>query len=79
MKKLLKRMDPWSAAWYAALELLGMAMYAVAAIFAYRKRGYFTIGAEAVAFLLPVVYYFVDKIIWALWDAWIGAQNNEPD
>ena len=63
--------------WYAALELIGVLMYIVAAGCAYQKRGYFAIGGEVIAFLFPVVYYFVDKIIWALWDAWRGNKHGE--
>lgn len=79
MKKWIKRLNPRDVAWYAMLELTGAIMYSVAAVFAYYKRGYFAIGGEVIAFLFPVVYYFVDKIIWALWDTWREARNDGED
>lgn len=48
---------------YALLTLAGILLYKVGAAYALRERGYFAVGGEAVAMLLPVLYYLFAKTI----------------
>lgn len=41
---------------YAFLTLAGILLYRVGAAYALRERGYYAIGGEALALLLPVFY-----------------------
>lgn len=46
-----------TVAWYAFLTVAGVLLYKLGAAYAMRERGYFSVGGEALALLLPVVYY----------------------
>ena len=48
---------------YALLTLAGILLYKMDAAYAMRERGYFAVGGEAVALLLPVLYYLFAKTI----------------
>ena len=51
------RMNGWTVAWYAFLTLAGVLLYKAGAAYALRERGYFAVGGEALALLLPALYY----------------------
>lgn len=51
------RLDGWTAAKYALLTVAGVLLYKLGAVYALRERGYFAVGGEALALLLPVLYY----------------------
>ena len=57
LRKRIARLNGWSAAWYALLMLAGVLLYKAGAAYALRERGYHAIGGEALALLLPVLYY----------------------
>lgn len=46
-----------TVAWYVFLTVAGVLLYKLGAAYAMRERGYFAVGGEALALLLPVVYY----------------------
>lgn len=49
--------------WYVFLAFAGVMLYEVGAAYALRERGYFAVGGEALALLLPVFYYVAEAII----------------
>ena len=53
----LARLNGWTVAWYAFLTVAGVLLYKAGAAYALRERGYFAVGGEALALLLPVLYY----------------------
>ena len=53
----LARLNGWTVVWYAFLMAAGVLLYKLGAAYAIRERGYFAVGGEALALLLPVVYY----------------------
>ena len=53
----LLRMNWRTVAWYVFLTVAGVLLYKLGAAYALRERGYFAVGGEALALLLPVVYY----------------------
>lgn len=53
----------WRVAWYALLTVAGVLLYRVGAVYALRQRGYYAVGGEAVALLLPVFYWLVSTLI----------------
>ncbi len=57
LRKRLARLNVWTVAWYVFLTLAGVALYKVGAACALRERGYYAVGGEALALLLPVLYY----------------------
>ncbi len=57
LRKRLARLNGWTVAWYALLTLAGVALYRAGAAYALRERGYYAVGGEALALLLPVLYY----------------------
>lgn len=59
LRKWLIRLSGWTVAWYAFLTVAGILLYKVGAASALRERGYYAVGGEAVALLLPVLYYVV--------------------
>lgn len=48
---------------YAALTLIGVAMFRAAAVYALAERGYRAVGGEALFLLLPVVWYALSTTI----------------
>lgn len=62
-RKRIARLNGWTVAWYAFLTLAGILLYKVGAVYALRERGYHAIGGEALALLLPVLYYTVEATI----------------
>ena len=48
---------PADVAWYAFLTVAGVLLHKLGAAYALRERGYYAVGGEALALLLPVFYY----------------------
>ena len=57
LRKWLARLNGWTVAWYAFLTVAGVLLYKLGAAYALRERGYYAVGGEALALLLPVFYY----------------------
>ena len=56
-RRVSLRLNVWTVAWYAFLTLAGVLLYKLGAAYAMRERGYFAVGGEGLALLLPVFYY----------------------
>jgi len=63
LRKRLARLNGWTVAWYTLLTLAGVALYKVGAAYALRERGYYAVGGEALALLLPVLYCVAAAIV----------------
>jgi len=63
LRKRLARLNARTMAWYMFLTLAGTALYKVGAAYALRERGYYAVGGEALALLLPMLYYIVAAIV----------------
>lgn len=48
---------------YAILTLLGIWLYRLGADYAYAQRGYFAVGGEVLALLLPYFYWAVSRTV----------------
>ncbi len=59
LREWIVRLNGRTVAWYTFLTLAGVALYKVGAEYALRERGYYAVGGEALALLLPVLYYIV--------------------
>lgn len=57
LRTWLARLNGWTVAWYAFLTVAGVLLYKLGAAYALRERGYYAVGGEALALLLPVFYY----------------------
>lgn len=57
LRRWLARLNGWTVAWYALLTVAGFLLYKAGAAYALRERGYYAIGGEALALLLPVLWY----------------------
>lgn len=57
LRTWLARLNGWTVAWYAFLTAAGVLLYKAGAAYALRQRGYYAVGGEALALLLPVVWY----------------------
>ncbi len=58
----IARMNRRTVARYALLTAAGILLYIAGAAYAMRRRGYFAVGGEALALLLPVLHYIVAAI-----------------
>ena len=56
LRTWLARLNGWTVAWYAFLTVAGVLLYKLGAAYALRERGYYAVGGEALALLLPVLY-----------------------
>ncbi len=63
LRKWFARLNGRTVAWYTFLTLAGMVLYKVGAAYSLRERGYYAVGGEALALLLPVLYYVVAAIV----------------
>lgn len=63
LRKQLARLNGWTVALYAFLTAAGILLYKAGAAYALRERGYHAIGGEALALLLPVLYYVMSRTI----------------
>lgn len=72
IRKRIARLNGWTVAWYAFLTVAGVLLFKAGAAYALRERGYHAVGGEAVALLLPVLYYVVvttiRDIVWDVKD-----------
>lgn len=57
LRKWIMRLDVRAAAWYTLLTAMGIMLYRLGAAYALQERGYYAVGGEALALLLPVLYY----------------------
>ena len=57
LRRWIARLNPWTVAWYALLTVAGVLLYKAGAAYALQERGYYAVGGEALALLLPVFYY----------------------
>lgn len=57
LRTWLARLNGWTVVWYVFLTVAGVVLYKLGAAYAMRERGYHAVGGEALALLLPVVYY----------------------
>lgn len=53
----LARLNGWTVAWYVFLTVAGVLLYKLGAAYALREQGYFAVGGEALALLLPAFHY----------------------
>ena len=57
LRTWLARLNVWAVEWYAFLMVAGILLYKLGAAYALRERGYYAVGGEGLALLLPVFYY----------------------
>lgn len=57
LRTWLAQLNGWAVAWYVFLAVAGVLMYKLGAAYALRERGYYAVGGEGLALLLPVFYY----------------------
>ena len=55
--KRITRLNVRTVAWYTLLTAMGIMLYRLGAAYALQERGYYAVGGEALALLLPVLYY----------------------
>lgn len=55
--------NPGTIAKYAILTLLGVWLYRLGAEYAMQQRGYFAVGGEVFALLLPYFYWAVTRMV----------------
>ena len=74
------RVEFKTVAKYAALTLIGFAMFYAAAVYATAERGCRAVGGEALFLLLPVVWYALSTIIRdTIRDVWTVLNGELPD
>ena len=56
LRTWLARLNVWAVEWYAFLMVAGILLYKLGAAYALRERGYYAVGGEGLALLLPVFY-----------------------
>nr|WP_325252114.1 hypothetical protein [uncultured Oscillibacter sp.] len=57
------RLNGWTVGRYAFLTAAGILLYKLGTAYALRERGYYAVGGEALALLLPVMYYVAAAVI----------------
>ena len=57
LRMWLAQLNGWAVAWYVFLAVAWVLLYKLGAAYAMRERGYFAVGGEGLALLLPVFYY----------------------
>lgn len=57
LHKRITRLNVRTVAWYTLLTAMGIMLYRLGAAYALQERGYYAVGGEALALLLPVLYY----------------------
>ena len=63
LRMWLAQLNSWAVAWYVFLAVAGVLLYKLGAAYALRERGYYAVGGEALALLLPVLYYVAAVMI----------------
>jgi len=56
LRKQISRQNIRAVVWYGFLTVAGVLLYKAGAAYALRERGYYAVGGEAFALLLPVLY-----------------------
>ncbi len=72
LRKWPARPKGWTVARYTFLIWAGVTLYKTGAAYALRERGYYAVGGEALALLLPVLYYVVAAIVRDFVQDWRG-------
>ena len=57
------RVNVWAVVKYAALTVAGILLFRAGAAHAYAQRGYFAVGGEVFALLLPLIYYAISSTV----------------
>lgn len=57
------RLKAWTVAKYAALTVAGILLFRAGAAHAYAQRGYFAVGGEVFALLLPLFYFVISATV----------------
>lgn len=68
----LAKLNGWAVAWYAFLAVAGVLLYKPCAAYALRERGYFAVGGEALALLLPALCYCAAATVRDIIEDWRG-------
>ena len=63
LRMWLAQLNGWAVAWYVFLTAAGVLLYKLGAAYAMRERGYFAVGGEVLALLLPVLYYVAKAMV----------------
>ena len=63
LRTWIARLNGWTVAWYAFLAVAGVLLHKLGAAYALRERGYYAVGGEALALLLPVLYYVAAAMV----------------
>ncbi len=58
-----RRLNGWTVAWYVLLTLAGAALFKIGADYSMQECGYYAVGGEAFALLLPALYCLTSKVI----------------
>jgi len=56
LRKRISRQNIRAVVWYGFLTVAGVLLYKAGAAYALQERGYYAVGGEAFALLLPVLY-----------------------
>lgn len=57
------RFNGWAVVKYAALTVAGILLFRAGAAHAYTQRGYFAVGGEVFALLLPLFYFVISATV----------------
>ena len=63
LRTWLAQLNGWAVAWYVFLAVAWVLLYKLGAAYAMRERGYFAVGGEVLALLLPVLYYVAKAMV----------------
>ena len=63
LRMWLAQLNGWAVAWYVFLTAAGVLLYKLGAAYAMRERGYFAVGGEVLALLLPALYYVAKAMV----------------
>ena len=63
LRAWIARLNGWTVAWYVFLTVAGVLLYKLGAAYALRERGYYAVGGEVLALLLPVLYYVAKAMV----------------
>ena len=63
LRTWIARLNAWAVAWYVFLTAAGVLLYKLGAAYAMQERGYFAVGGEVLALLLPALYYVAKAMV----------------
>lgn len=63
LREWVSRLNVRAVAWYGFLTAAGVLLYMAGAAYTTRQRGYYALGGEALALLLPVLYCTVARTV----------------